>query len=147
MIVTELGLGSYLQIVRTSKSTSPLEYASDVDAEGDVATNGSYVTLITSSPVCPEEPIVGDNSPGEPAVECLAEAGTLVPIEEVEEVPDSESEEVPEENEEPLPIREQPPGYSPVRGQRPMCGGQIKGPYCQGHSHPRLPMPDPSLCL
>jgi len=51
------------------------------------------------------------------------EAGTLVPIEEIKEVPDSESEEVPEENNEPLQIWEQPPAYSPVRGQRAMCGG------------------------
>jgi len=73
---------------------------SDEDAEGDVdvATDGSYATPTSSSPVRHEGPIVGDNSPGEPAVERLAGAGTLVPIEEVEEIPDSESDEVPEEN-------------------------------------------------
>ena len=89
-----------------------------MDAEGDVATDGSYVTPTTSSPVRPEEPIVGDNSPGEPAVERLAEAGTLVLIEEIEEVPESESDGVPEENEEPLQVWEQPLAYSPVRRQR-----------------------------
>jgi len=120
-----------------------LEYASDVDAEGNVVTDGSYVTPIMSSPVHPEELIVGDNSPGEPAVEHLAEAGTLVPIEEVEEVPDSESKEVPEENEEPLPIHEQPPAYSPVRGQRVMRGGRVKGPHnFHQHVFPYLAAPD-----
>ena len=101
-----------------------------MDAEGDVATDGSYATLTTLSPVRPEELIVGDNSLGEPAEERLVEAGTLVPIEEVEEVvPDSESDNVPEENEDPLQVREQPPAYSPVRGQRAMCGGRVKAPY------------------
>ena len=106
-----------------------MEYASDQDAEGDVdvATNGSYATPTMSSPVRPEEPIMGDNSPAE---ERLAEAGTLVPIKEVKEVPDSESDEVPEENETPLQVRESPPAYSPVRcGQRAMRGGQISNPY------------------
>ena len=119
----ELGLGSYLQIVRTSRSASPLEYTSDNDSEGEVDTDNSYVTPATSSPVHPEGPIVGDNSPGEPAVDCLAEAGTLVPIEEVEAVPDSESDEVPEENREPLQTHEPPPAYFPVHGQRAMRGG------------------------
>ena len=100
-----------------------------MDAEGGVATDGSYTTPTMSSPVCPEESIVVDNSPGEPAEERLAEAGTLVPIEEVEEVPDLESDEVPEENEVPLQVREQPPAYSPVCGQRAMRGGRIPAPY------------------
>jgi len=108
-----------------------LEYASDVDAEGELATDGSYVTPSSSSPVHPEEPIVGDTVEGrEPTGERLDEVRTLVPIEEVEEVPDSESEEVPEENETPLQVREQPPAYSPVhRGQRAMRGGRIPNPY------------------
>jgi len=130
--LAEPGLGSYLRIVRTSRSTSPLEYVSDEDAEGDVdvVTDGSYATPTTSSPVRPEEPIVGDNSPKEPAVERLAGAGSLVPIEEVEEVPDSESDEVPEENKDPLQIREQPPAYSPVRRRQwAMRGGRINGPH------------------
>jgi len=89
-----------------------------MDAEEDVATNGSYVTLITLSPVQPEEPIIGDTIiRGEPTEDCLAEVGTLIPIEEEEGVSDSESKEVPEENEDPLPIREQPPAYYPVCGQ------------------------------
>jgi len=102
---------------------------SDLDAEGDVdvATDGSYATPTTSNPIHPKEPIVGDNSPAE---EHLAEAGTLVPIDEVEEVPDSESDEVPEENETPLQVREQPPAYSPVHGeQRAMRGGRVPAPY------------------
>jgi len=126
-----VGLGSYLRIVRTSRSASPLEYASDEDAEEDVATDGSYVTPITSSPVRPEGPIVGDAvEREEPTGDRLDEVRTLVPIEEVEDVPDSESDEVPEENENPLPVREQPPAYSPVRrGQRAMRGGRIAGPH------------------
>ena len=110
-----------------------MEYASNLDAEGDVdvATDGSYTTPTTSSPVRPEEPIMGDNSPAE---ERLAGAGTLVPIDEVEGVPDSESDEVPEENETPLQVREQPPAYSPVRrGQRAMRGGRISPPYMFHH--------------
>jgi len=112
-------------------SPSPLEYASDADAEGEVDTDNSYVTLATSSPVHPEEPVVGDAvERGEPTGDRLDEVGTLVPIEEVREVPDSESDEVPEENENPLPIREQPPAYSPVRrGERAMRGGQVAGPH------------------
>ena len=93
-------------------SPSPLEYASDADAGGEIDTDNSYATPATSSPVH-EEPIVADNNgPGEPAEDRLVEAGTLVPIEEIEEVPDSESEEVPEENKEPLQVRENPPAYS-----------------------------------
>ena len=128
----ELGLGSFLRIVRTSRSASPLEYASNLDAEEELATDGSYVTPSSSSPVRPEEPIVADTvERGEPTGERLDVVRTLVPIEEVEEVvPDSESDEVPEENEDPLPIREQPPAYSPVRrGQRAMRGGRIQNPY------------------
>ena len=115
-----------------------------MDTEGDVATDGSYVTPITLSPVRPEEPIVGDNSLGEPAVERLAEAGALIPIEEVEEVPDSESDEVPEENEEPLPVQEQPPAYAPVhRGQRAMRGGRVNGPHnFRCHCFPYTANPD-----
>jgi len=102
-----------------------------VDAEGDLATDGSYVTPISSSPVRPEELIVGDTvERGEPTGERLDEVRTLIPIKEIDEVSDSESEEVPEENKEPLPIREQPPAYSPVhRGQRAMRGGRIPGPH------------------
>ena len=71
-----------------------------------------------SSPVHPEEPIVGDAiNARELAEDCLDEARTLIPIEEVEDVPDLESNEVPEENEVPLQVQEQPPAYSPVRGQ------------------------------
>jgi len=108
-----------------------LEYTSDEDADGDVATDGSYVTPITSSPVRPEEPIVGDAvEREEPTGDRLDEVRTLVPIEEVEDVPDSESDEVPEENENPLPVREQPPAYSPVRcGQRARRNGRIPVPY------------------
>jgi len=96
-------------------SPSPLEYASDADADGEIDTDGSYVTPISSSLVHPEEPVVGDAiERGEPTGDCLDEVRTLVPIEEVGEVPDSESDEVPEENENPLLIREQPPAYSPV---------------------------------
>jgi len=129
-VFVEIGITDYKHLlIRVIGPSSPLEYASDADAEGDVdvATNGSYATPTSSSPVRPEESIVGDNSPAE---EHLAGAGSLVPIEEVEEVPDSESDEVPEENETPLQIREQPPAYSPVRrGQRSMRGGRIPNPY------------------
>ena len=112
-------------------SPSPLEYASDADADGEVDTDNSYVTPITSSPVHPEEPVIGDIiERREPAEDRLAEAGTLVPIEETEEVPDSESDEVPEENRDPLLIREQPLAYSLVRcGQRAMRGGRVAGPH------------------
>jgi len=108
-----------------------LEYASDLDAEGDVLTDGSYATPTSSSPVRPEEAIVGDSvNRGELTEGRLDEVRTLVPIEEVEEVPDSESDEVPEENETPLQVQEQPPAYSPVRrGQRAMRGGWIPNPY------------------
>jgi len=98
-----------------------------MDAKGDVdvATDGSYATPTTSSPVRPEEPIVGDAiDGGELTGDRLAEVETLVPIEETNEVPDLESKEVPEENEEPLQIQEQPPAYSLVRrGQQAMRGG------------------------
>jgi len=122
-----------------------LEYASDADADGEVDTDNSYLTPATSSPVRPGEPIVGDNSPGEPAVEHLAEAGTLVPIEEVVEVPGLESSEAPEENEEPLQTREPPPAYFPVRrGQRLMRGGRVPGPHVfRRHCFPYLANPDP----
>ena len=129
----EIGLGSFLRIVRTSRSASPLEYASDLNAEGDVdvATDGSYVTPPMLSPVRPEEPIVGDAVERvEPTGDRLGKVRALVPIEEVEDVPDSESDEVPEENENPLPIREQPPAYSPVRrGQQSMRGGRVPSPH------------------
>ena len=122
-----------------------MEYASDLDAEGDVATNGSYVTLISSSPVRPKDPIIGDAMERrEPTGDRLDEVRTLIPIEEAEEVPDSESDEVPEENRDPLPIREQPPAYSPVRrGQRAMRGGRVTGPYVfHRHRFPYLADPD-----
>ena len=118
-----------------------------VDAEEDVTTDGSYVTPTTSSPVRPEEMIVGDTAdgPGEPTGDRLAEVGTLVPIEEVEETPESDSDEVPEENEDPLQIREQPPAYSLVRrGQRAMRGGRVPGSYVfRRHCFPYLATPDP----
>jgi len=107
MCLVEIGITDYKHLlIRVVGPSSPLEYASDADAEGDVdvATDGSYATPTSSSPVRPEESIVGDNIPAE---ECLAGAGNLVPIEEVEEVeevPDSESDEVPEENETPLQV-------------------------------------------
>ena len=44
-----------------------------------------------------------------PAEERVDEAGTLVPIQEVDEV--EEVSMAPEENEEPVPMREQPPAY------------------------------------
>ena len=115
----EISISDYKHLlIRVVNSPSPLEYASDLDAEGEVNTDNSYVTPATSSPVQPEEPIMGDATDGgEPAEDCLAKAGTLVLIEETEEVSDSESEEVPEENEEPLQVHEQPLTYSPVRGQ------------------------------
>jgi len=126
-------------------SPSPLEYASDADADGEVDTDNSYVTPVTSSPVH-EEPIMADNNgPGEPAEDRFAEAGTLVPIEETVEVPDSESSEAPEENEEPLQTREPPPAYFPVcRGQRLMRSGWVPGPYVfRRHCFPYLANPDP----
>jgi len=129
-VFVEIGITDYKHLlIKVVDPTSPLEYASDADAEGDVdvATDGSYTTPTSSSPVRPEDLIVGDNNPAE---ERLAEAGNLVPIEEVEEVPDSESDEVPEENETPLQVREQPPAYSPVcRGQRSVRGGRIPNPH------------------
>jgi len=102
-----------------------------LDAEGEPATDGSYVTPSSLSPVHPEESIVGDNAERrEPTGDRLDEVRTLVPIDEVEEVPDSDSDEVPEENETPLQVREQPPAYAPVRrGQRAMRGGRISNPY------------------
>jgi len=143
--LVEIGLGSFLWIVRTSRSASPLEYVSNEDAEGDIATNGSYVTPVSLSPVCPEELVIGDAiERGEPTGDCLDEVRTLVPIEENEEVPNSESDEVPEENEDPLPLREQPPAYSLVRrGQRAMRGGQVAGPHrFHRHCFPYLADPD-----
>ena len=127
----EIGYPEYRHLLyRVVDPSSPLEYASELDAEGEVNTDNSYMTPATSSPVQPEEPIVGDAVVGgEPAEDRLVEAGTLVPIEEIEEVPDSESEEVPEENKEPLQVQEQPPPYSAVHGQRAMRGGRVKGPY------------------
>jgi len=126
-------------------SPSPLEYASDTDADGEVDTDNSYVTPITLSPVH-EEPIVADNNgPGEPAEDRLAEAGTLVPIEEAVVVQDSESSEAPEENEEPLQTHEPPPAYFPVRrGQRSMRGGRVPGPHVfRRHCFPYLANLDP----
>jgi len=103
-------------LIRVIDSPSPLEYASDADADGEVDTDNSYVTPIMSSPTHPEELVIGDATERREAAEDrFAEARTLVPIEETEEVPDSESDEVPEENGDPLLIREQPPAYSPVR--------------------------------
>ena len=118
-------------LYRIVDSPSPLEYVSDADAEGEVDTDNSYVTPATSSPVRPEDLVVGDAvERGELTGDRLDEVKTLVPIEEVGEVPDSESDEFPEENENPLPIREQPPAYSPVRrGQRAMRGGRVAGPH------------------
>ena len=116
-----------------------------MDADGEVDTNNSYVTPITSSPVH-EEPIVADvNGPGEPAEDRLAEAGALVPIEEVVEVPDSESSEAPEENEEPLQTREPPPAYFPVRrGPCSIRGGRVPGSHVfRRHCFPYLANPDP----
>ena len=71
---------------------------------------------------------------------------------------DSSEEHFPDENEVPLPVCAPPPGYTPVCGQRTIRTllNHLWRPYhfpyaehvdCQGHSHPRLPMPDPSLCL
>jgi len=118
-----------------------------MDAEGDPVTDGSFATPTTSSPVCPEEPIVGDTVEREESTgDRLDEVRTLVPIEEVEEiVPDSESEEVPEENEEPILVREQPPAYSLVRrGQRAMRGGRVPGPHVfRQHCFPYAANPDP----
>jgi len=117
-----------------------------VDAEGDVATDGSYVTPISSSPVRSGESIVGDAvEREEPTGDRFDEVRTLVPIEEVMEVLDSESSEVPEENEEPLQTREPPPAYFPVRrGQRAMRGGQVAGPHVfRRHCFPYLANPDP----
>ena len=129
-MLIEIGITDYKHLlIRVVGPSSPLEYASDADAEGevDVATDDSFATPTSLSPVHPEELIVGDNTPAE---ERLAGAGSLVPIEEVEEVPDSESDEVPEENETPLQVREQPPAYSPVRrGQRSKRGGKIQNPH------------------
>jgi len=127
-------------------SPSPLEYASDADADREVDTDNSYVTPATSSPVRPEEPVVADNNgPGESAEDHLAEAGTLVPIEETVEVPVSESSEAPEENEEPLQTREPPPAYFPVRqGQCLMRGGRVPGSHTfRRHCFPYLANPDP----
>ena len=46
-----------------------------------------------------------------PAEDCVDGAGTLVPIQEVNEAEIEEVSMVPEENEEPIPMREQPPAY------------------------------------
>jgi len=48
-------------LIRVVDSPSPLEYDSDRDAEGSIATDGSYMTPTTSSPVRPQEAIVGDS--------------------------------------------------------------------------------------
>jgi hypothetical protein len=134
-------------LIRVVDSPSPLEYESDRDAEGDVITDGSYATPVSSSPVRSQGEIVGDAmETEEPTEGRLAEVGTLVPIEEVEEVvPDSESEDAPQENEEPLPVPEQPPAYTPVRrGQRAMRGGRIPGPHVfRRHCFPHLVDPNP----
>ena len=65
-----------------------------------------------------------------PAEERVDEAGTLVPIQEVDEV--EEVSMVPEENEEPIPLREQPPAYRQVRGQRAVRGRGQSQPF---HRH------------
>jgi len=93
----EIGIFDYKHLlIRVMDPPSPLEYASELDAEGEVDTDNSYVSPAMSSPVRLDEPIVGDaDGPGEPTEDHLAEAGTLIFIEEIEEVPDSESEEVP----------------------------------------------------
>jgi len=121
----EIGYPEFHHLLyRIVDSPSSLEYVSNADADGEVDTDNSYMTPTTPSPVRPEELIVGDDSPGEPAVDHLAKAGTLVPIEEVVEVLDSESSEASEENEEPLQTCEPPLAYFPVRrGQCSMRGG------------------------
>jgi hypothetical protein len=146
-VFVEIGITDYKHLlVRVVDSPSPLEYSSDQDddAEGSIVTDGSFMTPASSSPVRPQEAIVGDAmETGESTEGRLAEVGTLVPIEEVEEVvPDSESDEAPQENEEPIPVPEQPPAYTPVRGQRATRGGRAFGSNFRRHRFPYLVDPD-----
>ena len=67
-----------------------------------------------------------------PANDCLDEAGTLVLIQEVNEVEAEEVLMVPEENEGPILMREQPPSYCPVHGQQAVCGRGQTQPF---HRH------------
>ena len=146
LMFAEIGITDYKHLlIRVIDSPLPLEYNSGLDAEGDVNTDNSHVTLATPSPVRPEEPVVKSACGcAEPAEDCLGEARTLVPIEEFGEVADSESEVAPEENKEPLPIHEQLPAYSPVCGQHVMHGGRINAPYTfRCHCFPYTATSDP----
>ena len=99
------------------RSPEPLVHDSDRDAEGvtDLGMDLSYVTPLMqgASPLVPDSTL--STMEESPAEERVGEAGTLVLIQEADEV-----EEVlmaPAENEEPILMREQPPAYRQVRGQ------------------------------
>ena len=97
------------------RSPELLEYRSDHDAESvtNPGTDQSYQTpMCGASPMIPETLLTAhEKSPAEDHIE---EAGTLVPIREVDEIEDVEVSEVPQENMEPIPVREQSPPYIPV---------------------------------
>ena len=100
------------------QSPEPSVHDSDRNAEGvtDPGTDLSYVTppMQGASPLVPDSTLsTMEESPAEEGVD---EAGTLVPIQEADKV--EEVLMVPVENEEPIPMREQPPAYRQVRGQR-----------------------------
>ena len=100
-------------------SPKPSEYDSDRDAEGmtDPGTDQSYVTppMQGASPIIPD--LTLSTVEESPAEDCVDEAGTLMPNQEVNEVKAKEVLMVPDEDEEPIPMREQPPAYRLVCGQ------------------------------
>ena len=106
---TEYGLISWFRF----ESPEPLVHDSDHDAEGvtDLGTDLSYVTppMQGASPLVPDSTLLTMEE--SPAEDRLDEAGTLVPIQETNEVEVEEVLMAPEENEEPIPMREQPSAY------------------------------------
>ena len=104
---------------------------SDRDTEGvtDLGTDLLYVTLPMQgvSPLVPESTL--STMEESPAEERVDEAGTLVPIQEADEV--KEVSMAPVENEEPIPMREQPPAYRQVCGQQAVRGRGQSQPFCR----------------
>ena len=91
----------------------------------------SYVTPLMqgASPIVPDSMLLTMEE--SPAEDRLDEAGTLVLIQETNEVETEEVSRVPEENEEPILMREQPPAYRQVRGQRAVRGRGQAQPFCR----------------
>ena len=129
MSFTEYGLTSRFVL----ESPEPLVCDSDRDAEG--VTDPEMDLLYVTPPMQGASPIVPDSTlltmEESPAEDHLDEAGTLVPIQEMNEVEVEEMLMAPEENEEPIPMREQPPAYRQVCGQRAIRGwGQAQPFHC-----------------